>query len=72
MGFSRGDCVRICNIENTSNRIQCSATQKRMLWLPGVIVGSPQCEFFTVKHKLSVLYVWHESSLEIDLVKLHF
>lgn len=73
MSFRRGDPVRIRNIENTSQRIQCNQTQRSLLWTAGIVTGFPKEEFVAVLcRKNNLTYVWHESSLEIDHVKVNF
>jgi len=73
MKYVNGQSVRINNLESTTNVLPCSPSQKKLLWSAGTITGSPKDGFHTVKDTATQKhYIWHEDSLEGDLIKMNF
>ena len=62
MPFQIGDNVLVRNIQNTSDRIQISSSQSKMIACRGIITGDLENGFFNIKHRQGY-FVWHESSL---------
>lgn len=71
MKFRKGSEVFVRLVKGTSERLQISATQKKMFGSTGTIVTNMGEGFFNVKHKTGY-FVWHESSLAEDHLATNF